>query len=101
MQFILQLFGRAGRGGSIAQTHLFFYPRQKNMDSVVKAFGLEGENCSCKKLLQAVGSSERIQLGNLCCDRCVGDSIPLRLWFEKTSLVQTGSKRCVAVYDIR
>ena len=100
MQLILQLFGRVGRGGSIARAHLFFNPRQKNMDSVVKAFCLEGENCRRKKLLEAVGSSERIQPGNLCCDGCVGDSIPLRLQFDKTSPVQTGSKRRVAAHDI-
>ena len=45
----------------------------------MKAFCLEGENCRRKKLLEAAGTSERIQPGNLCCDGCVVDRIPLRL----------------------
>ena len=36
--YFLQLFGRAGRGGSVARAHLFFNIRQKNIDPVVKAF---------------------------------------------------------------
>jgi hypothetical protein len=70
------------------------------MDSAVKGFGSESENCRRKKLLQAVGSSEMIHSGNLCCDGCVGDGLPLRLQFEKTSPIRTCSKRRVAAYDV-
>lgn len=66
----------------------------------MKAFGSEGENCRCRKLLEAVGSSEKVQPGNLCCDGCVGDNLPLRLQFDKTPPTQTGSKRCVASHDV-
>ena len=72
-----------GRGGSIAHAHLFCNTQQKNMDSAVKAFGSESENCRRMKLLEAVGSSEMICPGNLCCDGCVRDGLPLRLQFEK------------------
>ena len=68
----LQLFGRARRGGSIARARLFYNTRQKNMDPLVKAFGSEGKNCRHRKLLEAVGSSENVPPGNLCCDGCIG-----------------------------
>ena len=55
---LLQLFGRAGRAGSVARAHIFFNTTQKNMDPVVKAFCVEGENCRRKKILMSVGSSE-------------------------------------------
>ena len=71
------------------------------MDSVVKAFGSESENCRRRKLLlEAVGSSEMIRPGNLCCNKCVRDGLPLRLQFEKTPPIQTGSKRRVAAYHV-
>ena len=79
---------------------MFFNTRQKNMDSAVKAFGSESENCRRKKLLEAVGSSEMICPGNLCCDGCIRDGLPLRLQFEKTPPIRTGSKRRVAAYDV-
>ena len=66
----------------------------------MKAFGSESESCRRKKLLEAVGSSEMIRPGNLCCDGCIRDGLPLRLQFEKTPPIRTGSKRRVAAYDI-
>ena len=70
------------------------------MDPVMKNFCLEGENCRRKSLLVAIGSSERVQSGNLCCDGCIGDSLPSILQFDKTLPTQKGCKRRVPVYDV-
>ena len=41
-----------------------------------------------------------MQPHNLCCDVCVGDSLPLRLQFDKMLPIQTGFKRRVAAHDV-
>ena len=94
-----QLFGRAGRGGT-SRAHLFFSTRQKKVDPIVKRFCFEKENCRRKNLLEAIGSSESVHRGNLCCDVCAEDGLPSKLQFDAIQATQISRKRRVAAHVV-
>ena len=53
-----QLFGRAGRNGSVARAHLFYTVRkQAKKDQGLNSFITSGENCRRKCLLNCLGDS--------------------------------------------
>ena len=71
--YSLQLFGRAGRDGSLSRAHLFTNHREVSRckDADLSAFCNSKENCRRQLLLRALGSSEAVHaLNTRCCDIC-------------------------------
>ena len=95
---ILQLCGRAGRGGIESRAHLFFSPRQQKCDSAVREYCTSKENCRRVLILQALGVTERHPSSLPCCDACDNTLCPPALKFATNTSMRR--KRRTAVRDI-
>ena len=78
---ILQLCGRAGRGGVASRAHLFFSPRQQKCESAVREYCTSKENCRRTLMLQALGVSESHPSSLPCRDACNNTPYPQTLNF--------------------
>ena len=72
----LQMFGRAGRNGCPARSHLLCSSRhaEKVTDQSLRCFASLGgsENRRRRHMLRFLGSSESVASGEACCDVCSG-----------------------------
>ena len=89
----MQLCGRAGRGGCSSRAHLFYSPRQKNVDEDIKKFCTGKENCRRVNLVRSMGSQETVHssMPSACCDVCSG--IPDLLSLQPKSETVSRQKR--------
>ena len=76
----MQMYGRAGRNGTLAHAHLLYTSRQikKIIDPSLNQFCGDAckENSRRQQLLVSLGSKESIQGNAACCDVCTGSKLP-------------------------
>ena len=94
---LVQLFGRAGRGGGTSRAHLFYSSQQKNVDKEIGEYCKNTQNCLRKSLLKAIGDTAPIESSSTaCCSNCPPSqfSLPPKLGIiESNSLVLSKKKR--------
>ena len=106
----MQIYGRAGRNGTLAHAHLLYTSRQikKIIDPSLNQFCGDAckENSRRQQLLVSLGSKESIQGNAACCDVCTGSKlssarldvlVPLSLKPYTVSVDVVGHRFCVTI----